>query len=292
MKICSQCDQSKDLSYYSKDCTKKDGLCNACKQCKSEYKKVYTKQNAEKISKYNFEWKQKYFKINGKHSGCKYSPQELEQRNILATELRNKRVLNAKRNQKRFTELKLIVFDKSLITHKRCNDCKKTISVSDYHKDSFRNNLYSTRCKYCQSQISEIRKIKGTRKIENAKYRKTELYKLNNKHRYLTDKYKMQSIIRREKKSSLGESNHIPKKLNTLVKERFEYQCFQCGANNDLTIDHHYPLSKGKRLTLDNAVLLCRSCNSKTNKKFPEDYYNYAEIERLKTLGINTNSRE
>ena len=50
-------------------------------------------------------------------------------------------------------------------------------------------------------------------------------------------------------------------------------ELFICGATEDLTIDHHYPLSKGFKLTRDNAVLLCRSCNSAKRDILPDIWH-------------------
>lgn len=289
MKKCSKCNEFKEFNKFSKDCTKGDGLCNTCKSCKSEYKKIYRNLNGDKINNYTKKWKENYFIKNGKAHGTKYSPKELEQRKLLAIQLKSKRKLKNKKQQKRYTEITLIQFNKASITHKKCKDCKRSISVKDFHKCNYRGHIYSDRCKYCQSQLSEIRKIKGIRKLEYANYRKTDLYKVSYNKLKQTDKYKMNSIRRRERKNLNVESDHVPSTLIKAVKDKFNYKCFQCDANIDLCLDHHYPLSNGYKLTINNAVLLCRSCNSKKGRKLPEDYYNYAEIDRLTSMGINTN---
>jgi hypothetical protein len=54
----------------------------------------------------------------------------------------------------------------------------------------------------------------------------------------------------------------IPEHLRTAVMERDGYACVQCGATEDLTLDHIHPWSLGGPDTYSNLRVLCRSCNS------------------------------
>jgi len=45
------------------------------------------------------------------------------------------------------------------------------------------------------------------------------------------------------------------------VKESWDYACAYCGSDEDLTIDHIVPQSKGGPDTTDNVVCCCKSCN-------------------------------
>ena len=72
-KTCSKCNQTLDVSCFSKHKTSKDGLRNICKICQSEYNKsfylnpekqkqkkisdkIYYETNKEKVSEYKKEW--------------------------------------------------------------------------------------------------------------------------------------------------------------------------------------------------------------------------------------------
>ena len=53
----------------------------------------------------------------------------------------------------------------------------------------------------------------------------------------------------------------VSNKLRFAVYERDGYRCCKCKNDNDLEIDHIFPISKGGKTTFDNLQTLCRSCN-------------------------------
>jgi 5-methylcytosine-specific restriction endonuclease McrA len=76
---------------------------------------------------------------------------------------------------------------------------------------------------------------------------------------------------RRQRKQGLNESYTQDDKEYTLAL--FNHSCANCGATDNLCIDHHKPLSKGYPLSRDNAVVLCNSCNCQKSNKMPEEFY-------------------
>lgn len=64
-----------------------------------------------------------------------------------------------------------------------------------------------------------------------------------------------------------GESKNPRKRLSTQkitsVLSRDGVKCQHCGTDQDLTIDHIVPVSKGGGNELENLQVLCKSCNSK-----------------------------
>jgi 5-methylcytosine-specific restriction endonuclease McrA len=64
--------------------------------------------------------------------------------------------------------------------------------------------------------------------------------------------------------------------LEVLMK--FEQMCFVCGSNIALCIDHHKPLNAGFGLVIDNAVVLCKRCNSSKCDRMPQDFYTTAQL--------------
>lgn len=55
----------------------------------------------------------------------------------------------------------------------------------------------------------------------------------------------------------------IPAWLRTQVYDRDGRACVECGASEDLTLDHIWPWSLGGRDDADNLRTLCRPCNSR-----------------------------
>lgn len=75
MKICNKCGKEKELCYFSKNKRNKDGFCNMCKSCSSEYQKTYREENKDILeeksitqrklkSKENNERAKKWYKNN------------------------------------------------------------------------------------------------------------------------------------------------------------------------------------------------------------------------------------
>jgi hypothetical protein len=55
----------------------------------------------------------------------------------------------------------------------------------------------------------------------------------------------------------------IPDHIRAAVFERDEFTCVECGAMDDLTLDHIHPWSLGGPDTAENLRVLCRQCNSR-----------------------------
>ncbi|MCR4347895.1 MAG: HNH endonuclease [Sulfuricaulis sp.] len=64
----------------------------------------------------------------------------------------------------------------------------------------------------------------------------------------------------------------------------FEYQCFKCGSNDFLDIDHHIPMVLGGHLVPGYLVALCKKCNNKKLDLHPEDFYTPEELSRLEPI--------
>jgi hypothetical protein len=72
-------------------------------------------------------------------------------------------------------------------------------------------------------------------------------------------------------------SNHNRKTRKTLSKyifrallHKYNFKCVGCGTDENLTIDHIKPVSKGGSDDFNNLQILCKSCNSKKGAKWNE----------------------
>jgi hypothetical protein len=69
-----------------------------------------------------------------------------------------------------------------------------------------------------------------------------------------------------------------------ITMEAFGGRCFLCGSDEDLCVDHNYPLVEGFALTIFNAVILCNVCNGSKGPKFPEEFYTKEKMSELTTI--------
>ena len=70
--------------------------------------------------------------------------------------------------------------------------------------------------------------------------------------------------------TSSAEANRIWRRK---IKERWDYECAYCGSEDNLTIDHVVPHSKGGHNTVENMVCCCDSCNQDKAHTPWEDWY-------------------
>jgi len=178
---------------------------------------------------------------------------------------------------------------------KQCVQCNQTLEISKFYRKSSGKYFVDSRCKECR--IGEYNKLYQDeyRKLPKRKLQKEQHYI---KHcEYVKTKSKQwradnpekvleQGRRRRAKKRGLNEQYSVDDKKYTLAL--FNNCCVNCGSPHDLCIDHHIALSKGHVLTKENAVVLCRSCNSKKRAKNPEDFYSNDKLlyieEKLKEV--------
>jgi len=120
---------------------------------------------------------------------------------------------------------------------------------------------------FCQCECGNQTIVTGTRLRSGTTRSCGCLAKENSKKHglYGTKFYEsLRSKIRRERERKLG--NQWTLEMERLLRT-MQPRCILCNASEDLTIDHVSPLARGYSLRPGNAVVLCRSCNSKKGRK-------------------------
>jgi hypothetical protein len=70
--------------------------------------------------------------------------------------------------------------------------------------------------------------------------------------------------------TSSAEAKRLWRKM---IREKWEYECAYCGSDENLTIDHIVPQSKGGLDSTKNVVCCCKSCNQSKGHSLWEDWY-------------------
>lgn len=135
-------------------------------------------------------------------------------------------------------------------------------------------------------KLNNPEKVKESSKKGQKKYRCNNLEKCRNAtkewRRNNPEKVRENKRKRRAKEKEVKQDYSI--KDEQITKQIFRNKCFKCKAIENLTIDHHYCLNNGNPLTIVNAVVLCRLCNSKKCTKDPEKFYTEEEIKQINIL--------
>jgi 5-methylcytosine-specific restriction endonuclease McrA len=149
----------------------------------------------------------------------------------------------------------------------------KARTRNNKYKKIHRDQMTDYQKQYRQSDI-------GLRGV--IKYRQSDKHKTAVAKYYRSPKGKLLQIRRREAERAIDtvlSSQDIAK-----LYELFKAKCFNCGSTERLCIDHCKPLSKGFGLSLQNATLLCKSCNSSKHNKMPEEFYSEEKLNILSKL--------
>ena len=146
----------------------------------------------------------------------------------------------------------------------------KLVAIKYIGKNKWGSNTWECKCdcgNITSSQVSMLKcghvKSCGCYNRESASIRLTSLltkHGLSNTKEYNLAKAK----VRKEMKK-LHDSEWTPE-MEYAIRQLFT-ACIFCGSTDKLAVDHVLPLSKGYGLKPGNAVILCKSCNSKKHDK-------------------------
>ena len=63
------------------------------------------------------------------------------------------------------------------------------------------------------------------------------------------------------------------RKWRQSIKEKWNYECAYCGSEDNLTLDHITPRSKGGSERVTNILCACHSCNHSKGHKMWSDWF-------------------
>ena len=236
MKICTKCKTGKELSFFSKDKSRKDGHSFVCKKCSKEYNSKYYNKNKNKIlnnaKEYGYENKDKKREYDKEY-----------------------------REQNR---------DKIIARQKIWSDSNRE-QRAKYKKEYYQNNKDDILEKNKLYRMKNAKDIAKRRKI----YQDKNKDNLSKYYKYYksTDKgkaVKRNSNHKRRQVEKIGDVTS--EQMLELMKIKICYWCGCSLKNKNAHIDHYIPLSKGGKHTISNLVVSCVSCNLRKNAKDPMEF--------------------
>ena len=137
---------------------------------------------------------------------------------------------------------------------KKCRKCGETKEITKFYKHCKSKDGYLNHCKECQNDWFK----------KNPNYQNYQKKWQKKKRKVIKDKYGL----------GVGTVSRFGFKLSLEVYEKCKKKCEICGCENDLTI--HHKDGKGRNYenrglepnnSLDNLIVLCRSCHGSLHGK-------------------------
>ncbi len=168
---------------------------------------------------------------------------------------------------------------------KTCNTCKLEKNLAEFNKRKNRKGGLRYTCKVCAAKYDAKYYLenKEKRSKQCAKwYQKNKEKIAKTGAKYKKDHpEKCRASDRRRRARKLQVKENYTRLDEIFTRNIFSNRCYNCQTTEELVIDHHYPLSRGHKLERDNAVVLCKSCNSSKHNKLPENFYTKEKLEKL-----------
>lgn len=159
----------------------------------------------------------------------------------------------------------------------RCQHCKIEKPLSDFHKNRNRKNGHCPECKVCANKRSAKRYAKEGTKLRKqmAEQRKREYeHRINierksrNRHK---EKYRYSRNARQSVRNKVLNANEFLL-LDKDLKRIYNSRCWNCQTNDNISLDHIIPISKGGKHSVGNMLSLCSSCNSSKGNKLLSEW--------------------
>lgn len=179
---------------------------------------------------------------------------------------------------------------------KTCSKCGLKKPLTGFYKNCRKKDGYRSDCKACHTPFVRHYQTteRGKETAQKVERKRTGTETRKRSHGQASRRYKKTPKGRMVRVAADQRRRELARDLDASfskddvgeVYQRFGYQCFSCGSQDDLSIDHHRPLSAGYPLNKENAVLLCISCNASKRDQNPEEFYSRTQLEVLNGYGI------
>lgn len=158
---------------------------------------------------------------------------------------------------------------------KRCNDCGRTVSVTEFYINRKNSDGLYSRCRSCVAKQNANRPVELTEKRREIVRRSKKKWQENNPEKY-REVTRVSELRRRSRKA--GVISDFTKQDWQYALEYFNGCCAVCGRQmNDMfgeffpAADHFIPLSKGGHTIPENIVPLCNGIGGCNNRKHDKD---------------------
>ena len=259
-KKCSRCGEIKQLTYFGKDKSTKDGHARWCKDCRREYNRATAEQNRHRAR----EW---YY---ANLERAKESRRRWRQANR-EKDLANKRTWYYSNREK--------VLEHNRQWRENNKERKKDRDKRYYQVN--KNRIRELQRKYREENKDQYRVYFENWKAENSE-RYKEAYTLwRKKHEELVRAYKRNYKARKKH----AEGTHNGRDIERLYVKQGG-KCFYCGTklNDVFHVDHKVPLSRGGSNFPNNLALACPTCNLQKNDKTAEEYFDWVKKKKERVV--------
>ena len=145
-----------------------------------------------------------------------------------------------------------------------CTRCRRLLPKSEFIKDSRRKYGIRNECRDCRHKAYESRREEKLEQMRTyyLEHRDEIREKQSAKHWTETARQLKRVRDQRRRHDRMKATRDMTLPEWNAALDYFGNRCAYCGSDEDLTMDHVVPLSKGGGLTRSNIVPCCKSCNS------------------------------
>jgi 5-methylcytosine-specific restriction endonuclease McrA len=140
-----------------------------------------------------------------------------------------------------------------------CQDCDKARQHAYYQKN--RAELLSKKQQdYANDPLPYLQK--------SADYRKLNAEKIKQGHKDWASKNPQAIKAHSKKRKAVMRGAEAKKITHKEIANLMAQNCFYCGSNQEIQLDHIFPISRGGKHQIGNLVAACKKCNISKNKWF------------------------